>query len=429
MQWLRKVFGPGLRHTAAVRPGLYHVPREADGATVRFHLRVDAAGDGLLVANGAALARLTASGVLIAKGLLDGVTTADIIDGVKRRFRGATAAEITRDIEVVQSLIAQMQSPSGGYPILNWADPAFSPKVRPLERPLSADVPLCAPFHSARIVDRLWQLGIPHVTFVVGPDCNESHLIRAVERAGDTGLITGVRGRAAELAAGTRIADMAAAGLDHLDVSCFSADEKVHDALAGVGDAKLAIRALSEAQGSEICPVAQLVLVRPTLPTVGRTLQALVEYGIENVAVFAVATTEAAEGAAGALLAHELPPIARLIEESAERLGLRLLWYPTVRFDPSRSLGEQACHGPRCGGDASIRVQPDGTVFLPRGPHVSAGNLLEDDWSAIERSEACRRYRARIASDTHCSDCPGLVVCAADCPREPAGWADAETRP
>jgi hypothetical protein len=29
-----------------------------------------------------------------------------------------------------------------------------------------------------------------------------------------------------------------------------------------------------------------------------------------------------------------------------------------------------------------------------------------------------------VESDTHCGQCPGLAICAADCPRAPAGWAE-----
>jgi radical SAM protein with 4Fe4S-binding SPASM domain len=252
------------------------------------------------------------------------------------------------------------------------------------------------------------------------------HLLRAVERAGDLGLITGVRGRGSDLGQGRRIADMAAAGLDHIDVYCLAAGDEVHDALAGAGDHKMAVRALAAALNQEVCPVAQLALVRPTLPTIGQTLESLAKHGLANAGVFAVATADAAEVSAGPLLAHELPPVARRVEESAERLGMRLLWQPTVRYDPARLLGQQVCRGPRSSGDVAIRVEPDGSVIPARGPFCPAGNLLSDDWETIEHSDVFLRYRRRVESDTHCDQCPGLAICAADCPREPSGWADAE---
>jgi len=236
-------------------------------------------------------------------------------------------------------------------------------------------------------------------------------------------LITGVRGRGAELGQDACVPSLVAAGLDHLDVYCLSARDEVHDELAGPGDHRQAARTLAVALKSEICPVAQIGLVRSTLPVVDETLEALAAHGIVNVGAFAVATADADQASSGALLAHELVPAARLVEEAAERFGLRVLWYPTMQFDPAVALGEQVCCGPRCGGDTAIRVEPDGSVIPARGPFRSAGNLLTDTWETIEQSETYARYRRRVESDTHCGTCPGLAICAADCPREPAGWA------
>ena len=73
----------------AVSPGLYHYARPADGTMARFHLRVDASGYGLLLANATAMTRLAPSGVMIAKGLLDGDDRAAIVQRVRDSFRGA----------------------------------------------------------------------------------------------------------------------------------------------------------------------------------------------------------------------------------------------------------------------------------------------------------------------------------------------------
>jgi radical SAM protein with 4Fe4S-binding SPASM domain len=73
-----------------------------------------------------------------------------------------------------------------------------------------------------------------------------------------------------------------------------------------------------------------------------------------------------------------------------------------------------------------VRVEPDGSVILARGPREPAGNLLVDDWESIRNHEVYRRYRQRIEGDTRCAGCPGLALCGADCPRNPAGWAKKE---
>ncbi len=408
------------------RPGLYHYLRQADGATARIHLRIDASGEGMLLANAACAVRLHPSGVVIAKGILDGRDENKIVEQLMKLFRGLSSQEALADLKHVYSLISWLEKPHKDYPILNLADPSFSPRASPLERPIAADVPLCKPFYMESILSRLWEEGIPHVTIIAGKDPLEKDLLRAVEKAEDLGLIAGVRGRGSDLAHCTRIPDMAQAGLDHLDVYCLSVDEQVHDGLMGKNDYKRAIKALVTAQKREVCPVAIIALVRQTLAALDDTLAAIAQHGVLNVGLFAIATTEAAHQASGALLADELVQVAALAEEAAEKHRLRLLWFPTVHYHPQLHLGDQICRGPRASGDSSIRVDPDGCVFPARGPYHSPGNIVKQSWETIAKQAAYVDYKRRLESDTHCPTCPGLAVCAADCPRNPQGWAEAE---
>jgi len=411
-----------------IEPGLYHYMRQADGATARFHLRVDTGGNGVLLANAASAVRLHPSGVVIAKGLLEGQDENSIVEKLMKTFSGVTDQQAAADVKHVLSLIASLEKPHHDYPILNPADPSFSPHVTPLHRPISADVPLCKPFYMEPILSRLWDEGIPHVTIIAGKDPVEKDLIRAVEKAEDLGLIAGVRGRGSDLAHGTRIPDLAQAGLDHLDVYCLSIDEQIHDALVGKSDYKFAIKALLMAQKREVCPVAVVALVKPTLTTIDDTLAAIADHGVVNACLFAVATTDPAEQSSGALLAGELVQAAAMAEETAERYRLRLLWYPPVRYNPELPLGNQICRGPRTSGDSAIRVDPDGCVIPARGPYQSPGNIVKESWNTIAKRAVYVDYRRRLEADTHCFTCPGLAICAADCPRNPQGWADADKR-
>jgi radical SAM protein with 4Fe4S-binding SPASM domain len=329
-------------------------------------------------------------------------------------------------VAAVTRIINTLDTPGDNYPILNLDDPRFSPKTELLDRPLSADVPLAEPERLLPILDRLWALAIPHVTIVAGPQANAAWLVRAVERAEDLGMIAGVRGRATELAQGTLVADLARAGVDHINAYYLAASDAVHDALAGPGDHAQAMTLFGRIAASEVCPMAEVPLVAPTLPEIDRTLDTLGRQGVRNVGFFAVATA-ASPPVQGPLLATQMAQAARTVEEAATDAEVRFLWYAPVQFTPALSLGEQLLRGPRCSGDLAIRVAPDGSVLPARGPARVAGNLLTDTWEAIQSQPAYADYRRRLLSDTHCDDCPGLAVCAADCPRNPAGWA--EVRP
>ena len=408
---------------AGIQPGLYHYLREESGAPTRFHLRVESSGTGLLLANAAAAARLRPSGVIIAKGILEEEDEATVTDRLTAAFGRLAPERIAADVRQVRELIAALGAPGDNYPILNLADPAFTPEAEPLDRPLSADVPLAGPPRIEPILQRLWDLAIPHVTLIAGDAPDLGDLVRAVERAGDLGLITGVRAPGSVLSQGTLIRDLAQAGVDHVDVLYLAADAGVHDALAGPGDHEQATAALAAIQENEVCPVAEIALVESTFECIDQTLASLASQGVRNACFYAVAMA-AGKSSGGAVRGDQLVEAARAVEEAAAEALVRYLWYPPVRFYLGRSLSGLVLRGPRCSGDAAVRVEPDGSVIPARGPRHAAGNLLTDSWERIRRSRTYRKYRRRVETDTHCDRCPGLAICAADCPRDPAGWAE-----
>jgi radical SAM protein with 4Fe4S-binding SPASM domain len=408
---------------AGIRPGVYPYLYQAEGTLTRFHLRVDPDGNGVLLANATAAASLRPSGVIIARSLLEGDNDSEIVTLLGASFRNVTAQAALDDIQSMRRVLQTLAAPGDTYPILNLPDPSFVPEATLLEKPLSADVPLDEPPRLLPILGRLWQLGIPHVTFLAGANPPTADLVRAVERAEDLGMIAGVRGRASDLASGSLLLDLVRAGIDHVDLLYLSSQPEIHDALAGAGDHARAVEAFRLVCQHDVCPVANVALVQATLTTIEETLVDLAERGVRNVAFYAIGTTDAES--CGAVNADALAQVAARVEQATAEADVRFLWYPTLQFNPALPLAEQVRHGPRCSGDNAIRVQPDGSVVPPRGPFRSAGNILTDDWEAIRRQETYRSYRQRLESDTHCDDCPGLAICAADCPRNPAGWAEA----
>lgn len=428
MDW-KKLFQrfPSMGISAAVHtgitPGLHHYQRQADGTTARFHLRINTSGSGLLLANAASAVRLHPSGVMIAKGILDGENEEAIVKSLIRVFRGVTRQQALVDFKQVQSLIASMEKPSHDYPIINQTDPSFSSRADLLERPISADVPLGSLSQMEPILKRLWEEGIPHVTIITGNNSAEKDLLYAVEKAEDLGLITGVRGRGSDLAHGMRIANLAQAGLDHLDIYYLSSNEKMHNALVEKDDYNKAIKSLTMAHKNEVCPVAVVSLVKQTLATIDETLAAIANLNIANACLFAVATTNPMDVAKGALLGDELVQAAAVAEEAAERHKMRLFWYPPIKFNAKQSLSEQICSGPRTSGDTAIHINLDGSVIPARGLYKSAGNILKQSWDTIANLPEYVNYQRRLETDTHCPTCPGLAICAADCPKNPEGWA------
>jgi len=324
----------------------------------------------------------------------------------------------------VERLLDELRDPAGRYPVMNLEDPALSPRVSRLMAPFQAGVTLTEPERMAPILKRLWEVGVPHVNFRTWTHDVPEHLTRAVEHSEDTGMIAGVR-MIARTQEKRLLEELVSVGLDNLMVPVASTDAAVHDAFFGQGDHAKALALLEEAQNLGTCAVAEVPLLEQTVEGTEDTLEMLAGRGVTNVSFYAVASPpEMTSVEAGGSLAPEaVVGAAALVEEATHRMDVRYFWQPPVQRDASLQLAEQVQRGPRATGDVSMLVEPDGSVIPPRGPRRVAGNLLRDPWELIWEHEAFRRYRERVEANTRCSRCPGLVICAADCPREPAGWS------
>ena len=144
---LERLLIPQLRRAAQPpAPGLYPFDQAIDDErTVRYHLRVDPDGGGLLVVNATACAHLTPSGMLIAHDLLRGQDEdsrhANPGGHVQRRNAGATAPRH----RPVHTLLHELAEPGGRYPVFNLDDPSAGSRAARLFPPIEADLPLAAP--------------------------------------------------------------------------------------------------------------------------------------------------------------------------------------------------------------------------------------------------------------------------------------------
>jgi radical SAM protein with 4Fe4S-binding SPASM domain len=407
-----------------VVPGLYHYFEDKEGQYTRFHLRVEPDGSGMLLANATTAARLSPAGVVIARDLLEGEEETAVFTHLKTRFKGTDEATMRADLQQVRAILQQLAAPDTGYPIINLADAHFDPNEAELFAPLEAEIPLAPPDQLVPLLDRLWEIGIPHATLLAPAGLTaeqHAHLVRAVERAEDLGMITGVRGRASDLLAGTLLSDLAMAGVDHVTIPLVAATAEIHDELFGEGDYTAVQKTITTLHLLEVCPVGEIPLLAHTQPDWLETLARLQEWGAAHVYCYAVAAPDEWEDTE-ALPATALRQIAAHVEETADSQQTPIFWEPPVTRDWQQTLAQQVQQGPRCTGDVAMRVEPDGRVIPPRGPYRSAGNILKDEWEQIWQDEAFTSYRQKVEAPTHCQHCPGLAICAAACPADPASW-------
>mgnify|MGYP006286836647 CR=1 FL=1 len=408
-----------------VEAGLYPYMRERDGEMIRFHLRVEPDGRGLLLANAAGTVRLNPPGVVMVKNILEDKPDEEIVSRVEKAFKGASPSEIKKDLESVKSVIQSLLKPCGEFPVVNMDDEALSPHALRLMAPFSADIPFGEPETMEKIIQNLWEAGVPNITIHYYPPGDSSQLIRVVEKAEDLGMIAGVRARASDLVSDSLARDLAMAGVDYIETLYVSHNSEIHDSWCGKGDRENAERIFQTWRELEVCPTAVIPLTEKNIDELEITIERLRKTGVRNFSCFAIAAPDdwEEEKAGHSLRASSLPQAAAMVEEISEEENTRFIWLPPVKRNPAVSFREQLLRGPRCSGDFAIRVEADGSVIPARGPDISAGNILNDAWKQLWKNEAFNIFRKKLKEPDRCETCPGLALCAAACPRDESGWA------
>ncbi len=416
---------PDTQQSEAIGPGLHHFMQLEGDSPTRFHLRVDPDGGGMLLANAAEAAHLSPVGVLMVHGVLSKRDDGRIADAVRAGFSSGSDTEIIADLERVRTLIADLASPDDNYPITNFRGAEDSPSARRLGAPFQAHVVQGEPDEVEPIIKALWGAGIPQVTIVAQPGAEMRDLVRLVECAEDINMLAGIRAVAGWLSEDI-VHDAAMAGLDFLTLVLASHEPGKHDAILGVEDHAALTRAIAQCRDLELCPVTQVPLTDESMDELEEIVEFALGQDVSNFSFFAVACLDGEEeaDAAGAIPARALPQAATIVTECAEEADARFIWEPPVRFDLRKTLSDHIIAGPRAGGEVSIRVAADGTVYPPRGGLRACGNVLTQEWGEIWGHEAFTRYRESVEAPSQCDTCPGLALCEPACPKDPGGWAD-----
>jgi radical SAM protein with 4Fe4S-binding SPASM domain len=421
-----------------VAPGLYHYRRELAGREMRLHLRVDPDRRGLLVVDASAVLHLNPTATELMKHVLDGRDEADAVARVLRVYRG-DAGDVRRDHAAVLDLVRQLETSEDACPVARVDLPFVQPFGRVLPAPYRADLALtyacnndCAHCYVARrpgevdtmdldgwktVLRRLWDAGVPHVCFTGGEATLSPHLVPLVERAEDIGLVAGLLTNGRKLADRALTARLVAAGLDHVQITIESHDEKVHDEMVGTpGAFRETVRGIENALAEDIYLVTNTTLCTLNAGGLEETLGFLHSLGVRQVAMNSFIHTGRAPESGLGFEEQDLEPLLGLASERASELGLRFIWYSPTRYcemDPTtHGLGLKRCTA----AEYSVCIEPDGQVLPCQSFYEPAGSILEDDWETIWNSPLFRKIRERGTLPEMCDGCPDLEACGGGCP-------------
>ena len=265
-------------------------------------------------------------------------------------------------------------------------------------QPLS-DTPELTTAQWKEILSKLRAANVPQVTFTGGEPTLRADLVELVEVAQwfVTRLNTNGRLLTPELC--RRLYE---ASLDSVQVTLYSHDPAVHNALVGAEGFDDTVTGIRNAVAAGLSVSVNTPLC--SLNTdYAATVRFVHELGVRYVTCSGLIPSGSAEGAesrATRLTEEQLTDVLRRAVTAAEELGMEMDFTSPgwLKEETLRSMGLTLV--PSCGACLSnMAIAPDGGV-IPCQSWLSSqplGNMLTDDWDKIWQSQRCAAIRAKSA--------------------------------
>lgn len=449
----------GVRQTAGVvaaalappespQPDLYTYRVAGDaGRAIRVHLRVAGDGSGVLFRDVTDVVHLNATAAEMAKLALDGVEPAAAAAVMRARYRGVSREQLAEELGRIYALVEAMRSPGESCPTCAVPDLSRAALFStPVQAPYKADLALtygcnnaCAHCYNEpgryampslpkegwfRVIDVLHRAGVPHLILTGGEATLHPELLEIICYADGLGHVVGLNTNGRRLAHQPFVDDLAAAGLNHVQITLGSCQPEVHDRMMGARAFAQTVRGIENAVGSRVHTITNTTLVRSNMDHAEAIVDFLYDLGIRTFAMNGMIHAGGGFANPEAIAEEAMPGLLARVRDRAADRGMRFLWYtPTeyCRLSPvALELGVKRCNA----GEYSLCVEPNGDVLPCQSYYVPAGNLLRDPWEEVWHNPLFQSFRSRVADPEgsglpeKCWACPDLPLCGGGCPLE-----------
>src|SRR5271169_722187 len=221
------------------KPGLYHYRFDSDNEKSRAHLRLDADGIGTLIVNANRIMHLNPTAALMAYLVLENVEEKNAIKAIQKKYR-VSASQARGDLASFSHQLSELIRPDGACPVHDLELEVNMPFSARPSAPYRMDLAVtyrcnndCAHCYNARernfpelrteqwfkIMDQLWELGVPHIIFTGGEATLRNDLPELIAHAESNGQITGLNTNARRLSDEKYVRTLVDAGLDHVQIT------------------------------------------------------------------------------------------------------------------------------------------------------------------------------------------------------------------
>ncbi|MBN2548126.1 MAG: PqqD family peptide modification chaperone [Anaerolineales bacterium] len=435
--WSRDSGSAAYGEPALAAAGLYHYIRENPGERSRIHLRVDPDGSGILLVNASRVMHLNPTAAFMARMALEELPEDDAVHLLMDRYQ-VDKPQAQRDYHTLVEQLNELIRPDGACPVHDLDLEVTAPFSARPSAPYRMDLALtyrcnndCAHCYNARprdyaeidtkhwfrILDRLWELSIPHVVFTGGEPTLRHDLPELIAYAERNGQVTGLNTNARRLSDRSYLQRLVDAGLDHVQITVESHDPAIHDRMVRAPGAwKQTIAGLENVLDSPLYVMTNTTMLKENSPFLAGTLEFLASLGVPTVGLNALIYSGHGLTVGTGLNEKELTPLLETARSLTQANEQRLIWYtPTqyCHFDPMQlELGVKGCTAALY----NMCVEPDGAVIPCQSYYQTLGNLLDDPWDSIWNHELSVSLRERKWLPAKCTNCVLKSECGGGCP-------------
>lgn len=422
------------------KPGLYH---RVYPPNLKLHLRINPDRTGVLTINASRVIYLNETATAHVKLIMDNVDVDEAAKWFSRHYK-VSREKAKEDHLNILNIINTLASEVEVCPFTYLGFKRIDPFQLELSAPLRFDLALtykcnnnCIHCYSSsprkieelntgkwkKILGKIWSLGVPQVLFTGGEPTLRNDLLDLVYEGERIGLVTGLVTNA-RLISREKAGDLERAGLDYVQVTLESCDEKVHDRITGVeGSWRETVEGLKNVLATSIYTSVNITITKINSHTVLDTVRFLADLGVENISCNSI--IYAGRGAEVfreiGLPVEDVKDILVRVKELAGELGLNFIWYTPTRYcelNPLElELGLKACSAARI----TMAIEPNGNVIPCQSYFESLGNILRDDWNSIWMHPLALEIRSRAYLPEECRSCKLVNECGGGCPLELKG--------
>lgn len=414
---------------------LYHYTRETADEKSRIHLRLDDDGTGTLIVNASSVMHLNPTAALMAYLILEKVDEENAVKTIHQKYRvnkSQARADYSSFILHLSSLFTD------ACPIHELDLETIMPFSARPSAPYRMDLAVtyrcnndCAHCYNARernfpelsteqwfkIIDQLWELGVPHIVFTGGEATLRNDLPELIKHAENNGQITGLNTNARRLADMNYVQQLVKAGLDHAQITVESCVPEIHDEMMRAkGAFKQTITGLNNALATKLYVMTNTTMLQTNAHTIPATLDFLADNGVPIIGLNALIYAGHALTVGTGLHESELQPILDIATQKTAERGQKLIWYtPTqyCQFDPTaHNLGVKGCTAALY----SMCIESNGDVLPCQSYYHPLGNMLTDSWNSIWNHKLSTQLRERQNLPAKCESCSLAAECGGGCP-------------